>query len=274
MSDVTPDFPVVVNDSGPGTDGTIFNKAFFDAILAAINNQVLSATNPTLTPKAIIDEVVTARGSKANLNARLSTSMDADGNITSLVTATELVAGILSVAAQNIGGVKTFYAHPEFRPGTATTAAKVSGRITTVVTPASNAGAGNTDLMAYSVPANVLDTNGKAVRITVWGVFNTNANVKTLQLFVYGSNVATIHSAGTNGHSWKYVIDVVRISATQIRWAYHGLTSAAGGASYNPSAAEGVLTVDPTSANSSKLMGQGSVSSDITQNVMLVEIVG
>lgn len=72
MSDITVDFPVSTDDTGPGDNGTVYNKAFFDSVIDAINTQVYSVTNPTLTPADIIDEVVTARGNLASLNARIS----------------------------------------------------------------------------------------------------------------------------------------------------------------------------------------------------------
>lgn len=80
MSDITGDWPSITDDTGPGINGTVFNLAFFNLIKTAINNQVYSATNPSITPKAIIDEVITARGNEASLNARLAGVIDADGD--------------------------------------------------------------------------------------------------------------------------------------------------------------------------------------------------
>lgn len=83
-------WPTITDDTGNGTSGTIINNTnVWDVIKAAIEAVVHSATNPTLTPANIIDEVVTARGNEANLNARISGVIDADGN---LVTQASLVA--------------------------------------------------------------------------------------------------------------------------------------------------------------------------------------
>lgn len=67
------------DDSGIFTDGSIVNKAFIDQIYDQQDDQGHSTTNPTIKPKAITDEVVTARGNLANLNARISAVVDANG---------------------------------------------------------------------------------------------------------------------------------------------------------------------------------------------------
>jgi len=83
MSDITPDLPAYVDDSGTGRDGTVGSKAWFDAWKTAINNQVLSATNPSLKPKDTIDEVKTARGAAGTLDGRLDVSLNENGTLKS-----------------------------------------------------------------------------------------------------------------------------------------------------------------------------------------------
>lgn len=74
-------WPSITEDSGNGTSGTILSKTtVFDVIKSAIETLIHSTTNPTVTPEDIIDEVVTARGNLASLNARMSGVVDADGN--------------------------------------------------------------------------------------------------------------------------------------------------------------------------------------------------
>lgn len=67
------------DDSGTFTDGTAVNEAFIDQLYDQIDDQVHSTTNTSIKPKAIIDEVVTARGSKASLDARLDVALNEDG---------------------------------------------------------------------------------------------------------------------------------------------------------------------------------------------------
>lgn len=120
MSDITADWPVVgPNDSGAGQDGEILDLALFNLIKTAINNQVYSSTNPSVTPKALIDEVVTARGSLGSLDARLDASLNEDGTLktqASLVTAAQAKT---LVPARNVavnGDVDNWSAGPAAAP--------------------------------------------------------------------------------------------------------------------------------------------------------------
>lgn len=72
-------WPTVVDDSGDGQSGTVGDAAWANAVKASIEDQVHSVANPTLKPHQITDEVVTARGSKASLDARLDVSLNEDG---------------------------------------------------------------------------------------------------------------------------------------------------------------------------------------------------
>jgi len=90
MSTVTR--PSMSDDSGNFTDGTIVNKSFIDDIFDEVDDQCHSTTNTTTKPKAITDEVITARGSKSSLDARLDVSLEEDGTLktqASLVTAAQ-----------------------------------------------------------------------------------------------------------------------------------------------------------------------------------------
>jgi len=106
-------YPASTDDSGTLTDGTILNEAFFDAIESGINTLVHSATNPTVTPVNIIDEVVTARGGLASLDTRLDVEHNNDGTHNlpaSIVTATVLAN---SLQGANLCANPTFIMWPD-----------------------------------------------------------------------------------------------------------------------------------------------------------------
>lgn len=87
----------MVDDSGLFTDGTSVDKAFVDQIYGQVDDQAHSTTNPAIKPKAITDEVVAARGSKASLDARLDISLEEDGTLKSqvgLVTTDQIQSGL------------------------------------------------------------------------------------------------------------------------------------------------------------------------------------
>lgn len=68
------------DDPGDNSSGTKLKRTWFQTWLDAINALIHSATNPTVTPEDIIDEVVTARGNLASLEDRIVGVIDVDGN--------------------------------------------------------------------------------------------------------------------------------------------------------------------------------------------------
>jgi hypothetical protein len=99
MSGIRDNAPTVTNDSGTGRDGTPADSTWYEAFLDAIDDEVLAATNPTIKPKTITDEVVAARGTVATLDTRLDVSLNEDGTlkataVAGLATVTQLLGGI------------------------------------------------------------------------------------------------------------------------------------------------------------------------------------
>jgi hypothetical protein len=90
----------VTNDTGTGRDGTRVDEVWVDDLLDAIDAWVYSPTNPTVQPNDITNEVVTARGSKASVDARLDVAHNEDGTLkttgvlASYATVTQLLGGI------------------------------------------------------------------------------------------------------------------------------------------------------------------------------------
>jgi hypothetical protein len=69
----------MADDTGLFVDGTEVDKAFVDQLYDQVDDQCHSSTNPTIKPKAVTDEVIAARGSKASLDARLDVALNDDG---------------------------------------------------------------------------------------------------------------------------------------------------------------------------------------------------
>lgn len=92
--------PTTVDDTGTGRDGTPIDEAWVTSLCDAIDTEVASATNPTVSPAECIDEVVAARGSKVDLDARLDVSLNEDGTL----KATGVLAGYATVT-QLLGGL-------------------------------------------------------------------------------------------------------------------------------------------------------------------------
>jgi hypothetical protein len=89
--------PAMSDDGGTFTTGTVVDEAFIDDLLDEVDDQAHSTTNPTIKPKATTDEVVTARGSKLSLDARLDVSLEEDGTLktqASLVTLSQVQSAL------------------------------------------------------------------------------------------------------------------------------------------------------------------------------------
>lgn len=89
-----------VDDSGTGRDGTRINKAWYDALITVIDGLIHSTTNTAVTPADVIDEVVAARGSTADLDTRIDVEHNEDGThkstglIATFITETGLMGGL------------------------------------------------------------------------------------------------------------------------------------------------------------------------------------
>lgn len=84
-------------------------------------------------------------------------------------------------------------------------------------TAVGNVGAGEDDLITYSVPASTLGTNGNYLEFEVFGTFAANANSKQVKV-KYGATTLLASSAQTqNGGTWSISGKIVRTgAATQI----------------------------------------------------------
>lgn len=71
-----------------------------------------------------------------------------------------------------------------------------------------------TDLWSYTLPANTLSANGKALRITASGSCAANGNTKTVR-FYFGASSITVNNAtaAPNGVDWFAEVLVIRTGA-------------------------------------------------------------
>lgn len=108
MSEFTAACPVVVDDDSTGQTGTVGDVAWYSAFRGAIDDKISSVANPTQSPAETSDEVVTARGSKSSLDARLSVSLSATGALIPDST-------VLSIATmRNLLGAKNWVNNGDF----------------------------------------------------------------------------------------------------------------------------------------------------------------
>jgi hypothetical protein len=92
--------------------------------------------------------------------------------------------------------------------------AGVAARILTVSTAQSGtpANTNETDLWTYPLPANTLSANGRAIRVTAWGTFASNANTKSIKAY-FGATGFAAAGGFTTQVTWEINFLVVRTGA-------------------------------------------------------------
>lgn len=81
-----------------------------------------------------------------------------------------------------------------------------------VGTPASTT---ETVLKSYSIPAAMLNVNGKRIRAQFWGTFAATGNNKTLRVrlgpvTITGTAIFTSQTTAFNAETWRIQVDIVR----------------------------------------------------------------
>jgi hypothetical protein len=165
---------------------------------------------------------------------------------------------------------------PTYKPPAGTPYIPVSGRLDSQYATVGNVGAGEDDLMAFTVLAGMMDTEGQSIRVIAWGKTANNANAKTLKAYfgatqVLGGSgaVLTVSEAG----NWACGFQVLRDSATTQRAVAQAVCGPAGTQS---SVCVGAVTAPgETLANSVeiKFTGTATADNDITQHGMVVTLV-
>lgn len=150
--------------------------------------------------------------------------------------------------------------------------AGVGGVIKVDTTTNSNSGSGVTNLTSFSVVANSLGTNGDFLEFEAWGVFAANGNNKQLIALFGSTTLIDSTSLAFNGLSWKITGKIVRTGATT-QTATTQLTIS--GTLLGSVTTTTVSTSSPaeTLANALtlKCTGQGTSSTDISQNGLIVK---
>ena len=132
--------------------------------------------------------------------------------------------------AETISAAKSYTAAQTFddgslvaKAGTSTETLKPSGLIDSKITTTSTAAdTTETDGYSFSVPANTLNGNGKALRMKVWGTTANTANNKTVKLYWNGVAVFTSGTTSQN-KDWVFEMLVIRDGASTQRIVVDGV---------------------------------------------------
>jgi hypothetical protein len=144
--------------------------------------------------------------------------------------------------------------------------AAVGGVLYGSVAAVGNVGAGEDDLMTYTVPANTLSADGMGLHFEAWGTFANNGNTKTVKV-LFGADSYTIFTFSTAvAAQWKIVGRIVRTGAATQDVFVDGK---------NSNTTTDVLTITTATrtlsgSNVLKLTGTGTSNNDIVQEYFRV----
>lgn len=230
-----------------GADKWLFNGNSLQANNAAgpaLRGVSATATDPTIVPNQADTNTGIGRAGADQLS---------------------LISGGIESARASIGTSNVF----TVKAGNSTDYGNVAGKVSINTTAVgTDADTNEKDLMAYSLPANSLSADGKGVRVKAWGIFEANANTKTIRSY-FGS-VLTQFTGTESGNTWEMNWLVFRTGSSTQKTKSNVIIEAANGF---PKGDISTLTETDSSAIVIRVTGQnGSASAnDIICEGMLVE---
>lgn len=152
--------------------------------------------------------------------------------------------------------------------GTSTGTAPIGGVANINVTAVGNVGVGEDDLISYTLPANALSSDGKAVRVRAWGTAANNANAKTVKLYFGATAILTTSLTVSVADSWWVEGLVIRTgSSTQDTVARLEETG-----SNTMDMEVSTAAITDTATIVIKLTGEATSNNDIVNEGLLVEM--
>jgi hypothetical protein len=190
---------------------------------------------------------------------------------TPLATASR--AGLVSLVAQDIIGIKTFGSAPLFKPGSAATGRRVIGLIYSDSVQHANGTTVETDLSSHSLELNTLLAAGDAIEIEAWGTYAANANTKTVRMYFGGTSLLSTKMQTTgSGGDWRVKATVMRrTNTTQVANTW-GQNDQAGTGTFRALATSPGETL--SGAVTVKTTGQsGTASNDVIQEGFQIKVI-
>ena len=158
--------------------------------------------------------------------------------------------------------------------GTGTAQPVVSGTLDINTTNVANVGAGEDDLITYSLPANSLSAVSRGIRFIYRGICANNANSKTVNVkFGTTTLIAQLLTANADLHWWGEAI-IVRNGANDQEWFATFYTDNLASGAIILTQDSGSMAQTDTSAISIRCTGTGTDNGDITETFHVVEALG
>jgi hypothetical protein len=140
------------------------------------------------------------------------------------------------------------------------------------ITAVGNVGAGEDDLMTYSLLANSLSAVGKAIRVKAWGTTANNANAKTVAIR-FGTQVEGFVMSISIAGRWVLEAIITKTGSNTQDTVTEMREQQSGSGLLNPKTALSIsgYTQTDTAAITVKCTGTGTADNDIVQEGMLIE---
>jgi len=149
---------------------------------------------------------------------------------------------------------------------TGTTTAKVGGTIHENLTPASNSGTGETDLMTFSLPANTLGTDNDYLTVDAWGEFSAPTGNSRVKLKFGATTIFDSGSLAFTSGAWRIQARIVRGGAT----SQVTISTWSGSSLVTTTAQVAAPAETLSSAVTIKCTGQAAASSEVFQEGFIV----
>ena len=125
-------------------------------------------------------------------------------------------------------------------------------------------------LMTYTLPTNTLDVDGKAVRVTAWGIGTASNNV-TINFRIGGTVISSLALTATDIY-WRFSILIVRTGSSAQAYISELFAFTSGGAISTPVGVNATTAKDLATALALDVNLSSWIAGTVTQKGMLVEL--
>lgn len=155
--------------------------------------------------------------------------------------------------------------------GTTSAFANVGGVLSVDTTSTGTTGAGTSTIKTYTLPASVLNVNGKGLRITAQGTTANNVNAKTvsIQFCNLGGTAITLPASAFS--AWRIETLWFR-TGSNAQNGYTRGTVDAGTTSTQQTTAASTHTCTDTGTIAVLIQGSGTATNDVTSALLMVEL--